>query len=101
MESGDKTIVGVNSYQAQEPAPPIFQAEPAARVEVLADLEAVRSERDGEAVAASLEQVRVAAGGNANLMPPLLTAVEAYATVGEICATLEGEFGRYHPPEVL
>jgi methylmalonyl-CoA mutase N-terminal domain/subunit len=34
-------------------------------------------------------------------MPPLLAAVSAYATVGEICAALEAEFGRYRPPEVL
>jgi methylmalonyl-CoA mutase N-terminal domain/subunit len=61
----------------------------------------VRAERDAAAVEGALAAVRDAARGSANLMPPIRAAVERYATVGEVCATLEAEVGRYHPPEVL
>ncbi|MEM7309916.1 MAG: methylmalonyl-CoA mutase family protein [Planctomycetota bacterium] len=101
VEAGDQVVVGVNRYQVEEPAPTIFQPDASARDEVLADLAAVRAERDGAAVEAALAAVGEAARGTANLMPPILAAVEAYATVGEICAELEQVFGRYVPPEVL
>jgi methylmalonyl-CoA mutase N-terminal domain/subunit len=101
VERGDRVVVGVNRYQVEEPPPAIFRPDASARDEVLADLAAVRAERDGAAVEGALAAVREAARGTANLMPPILAAVESYATVGELCVTLEAEFGRYHPPEVL
>jgi methylmalonyl-CoA mutase N-terminal domain/subunit len=101
VERGDEVVVGVNRYRVEEPPPEIFEPDAGARAQVLADLAAVRAERDGAAVEGALAAVRRAARGDENLMRPLLAAVSAYATVGEICAALEAEFGRYRPPEVL
>ena len=101
VERGDEVVVGVNRYRVEEPPPEIFEPDAGARAQVLADLAAVRAERDGAAVEGALSAVQRAARGTANLMPPILAAVSAYATVGEICAALEAEFGRYRPPEVL
>ena len=56
---------------------------------------AVRSERDNAAVASALAKVQAAAEGTDNLLPPIVEAVRAYATVGEICNVLRGVFGQY------
>jgi methylmalonyl-CoA mutase N-terminal domain/subunit len=55
----------------------------------------VRAERDGAAWRASLNAVAAAALGRDNLVPPIITAVEARATVGEIADTLRAVFGEY------
>jgi methylmalonyl-CoA mutase N-terminal domain/subunit len=101
VESGEQIVVGVNKYRIDEEEVEVFRPDPAAREEVLADLAAVRKERDPAKVEATLRAVGDAARGKANLMPPILVAVECLATLGEICATLEAVFGRYRPPEVL
>ncbi len=101
LESGERVVVGVNEFQVEEGDAEIFEPDPAAREEVLADLAAVRARRDAARVSGALRALEEAARGRANLMPPILAAVEAYATVGEICAVLERVFGKYRPPEVL
>jgi methylmalonyl-CoA mutase N-terminal domain/subunit len=101
VESGEQVVVGVNRYRIEEADGEVFRPDPAAREEVLADLGAVRRERDAAKVEAALAAVAEAARGSANLMPPILAAVERYATVGEVCQVLERAFGRYRPPEVL
>jgi len=101
VESGERVVVGVNRYEIEEREPEIFRADGAERERVLEDLEAVRAERNAAAVAAALERLGAAAAGSGELFEPVLAAVDAYATTGEICAVLEREFGRYRPPEVL
>ncbi|MCP3914517.1 MAG: methylmalonyl-CoA mutase [bacterium] len=101
VERGERTIVGVNEYQTEEPEPEVFRPDPAAAEEVLADLARARAERDGERVEAALVALADAARGTQNLLEPMLAAVEAFATVGEVCDVLEKQFGRYDPPEVL
>ncbi len=101
VESGERVVVGVNAYQVEEPAPKIFQPDASAQAEVMADLAAVRAERDAARVEATLREVRSTAEGSANLMPPILAAVEAYVTLGEICGELEGVFGKYQAPSVI
>jgi len=64
-------------------------------------LEHHRRERDAESVAASLDGLRAACGGSENLMPPILDAVRAYATLGEICGAMRKVFGEYSPPTVI
>jgi len=93
VESGDRTIVGVNRFQVDESSAPAFRPDRSARDSVLADLAAVRKRRDAAAVEASLAAVERAARGTDNLLPRILAAVERYATLGEICATLERVFG--------
>jgi methylmalonyl-CoA mutase, N-terminal domain len=101
VEKGERVIVGVNEFAVPEPPPKIFRPDPAAREQVLADLAAVRRERDHARVEAALQGVARAAKGTVNLLPPILAAVEVYATLGEICAVLEREFGTYKAPEGL
>jgi methylmalonyl-CoA mutase N-terminal domain/subunit len=101
VESDAETVVGVNKYVIEEGAPEIFRASDESRREVLADLDAVRRERDGAQVEAALRELDRAASGRDNVMPPMVAAVERFATLGEICALLEKRFGKYKPPEVL
>ena len=101
VEKGEQPVVGVNTYQIEETRPAIFRPGGDSEREVLADLEQVRRERDAARVEAALDAVERAARGTENVMPPILAAVEAYATLGELCARLERVFGRYKPPEVL
>ncbi|TAJ08119.1 MAG: methylmalonyl-CoA mutase [Planctomycetota bacterium] len=105
VERGDEIVVGVNKFQTSEPPARIFRPAAGAREQVLADLAAARAERDAARVEAALAAVVAAARGTDrvrdNLMPPILHAVESLASIGEICAVLEREFGRYQPPEGL
>ena len=61
-------------------------------------LAAVRGERDATAVAAALDSVRRDAAAQVNVMPAIVAAVKAYASVGEITAALTAVYGRYHEP---
>ena len=63
-------------------------------------LEALRRERDAGRVAAALGRLGGAAASEANLMPALLEAVTAYATVGEMCGVLRRAFGEHRPPQI-
>jgi len=101
VESGEQVVVGVNRFESEEPAPEVFRPDPRVRAEVLDGLARVRAQRDSAAAQRALAALDRAAAGDDNLMPHLLTAVEARATQGEICATLEARFGRYQPPEAL
>ncbi len=101
VESGERVIVGVNKHKVEEEPPEIFWPDPAAKQEVLDDLARVRAERDGAKVEGCMRALAEAAKGSENLMIPMLTAVENYATVGEVCGVLEKTFGKFHAPEVL
>jgi methylmalonyl-CoA mutase N-terminal domain/subunit len=99
VESGERTVVGLNRYRVEEDDPELFRPDASAREEVLADLARVRAERDSVRSSRALERIGQVARGDGNLIPSILEAVAAYGTIGEICAVLEGVFGRYHPPE--
>jgi methylmalonyl-CoA mutase N-terminal domain/subunit len=60
-------------------------------------LEQLRAQRDSDAVAAVLDDLAAAARGGADLMPPILAAVRADASLGEICGALRSAFGEYRP----
>jgi methylmalonyl-CoA mutase, N-terminal domain len=96
VESDEIGVVGVNCYRVAEPPPRIAAAAFAdLEAQQCARLAALRAARDGSAVAGSLEEVRRAAAGRTNLMPPLIVAVRAGATLGEISDVLRGEWGVY------
>jgi len=101
VESGERVVVGVNELREDEPPAEVFRPDASAREEVLRDLERVRAERDPTAAEAALSALRESARAGANLVPPILAAVERYATLGEVCATLEAELGRYQAPAVF
>ncbi len=100
VDSGGRAIVGVNKYATPEPLEiPLLAMDPEGEAKHLARLNGVRQSRDADVVAARLAALREAALGEANLMYPILDAVRAYATLGEICDVLRVVFGIYQ--EVL
>ncbi len=101
VEEGSRVVVGVNRFETDEPPPAIFRVDEHARTEVLRSLAAARASRDAGRVEAALGRLERSASSRENLMPAVLEAVEAYASVGEICARLERVFGRYRAPSAL
>jgi len=96
VEAGETVIVGVNRFATDEPPPdletPDFSALEAEQVE---RLQAARARRDGTAVVTALATVREAAAGATPLMPPIIEAVRARATLGEISDVLRETWGTY------
>ncbi|MCH2107155.1 MAG: methylmalonyl-CoA mutase family protein [Planctomycetes bacterium] len=101
VESGERPVVGVNSYQVEEEPPSISRPDPSEREEVLRDLAEVRAERDSAAVESALRAVEEAARGEENIMPSLVAAVGEYATLGEISSVLQGVFGEHRAVESI
>ncbi|HEY8418374.1 MAG TPA: methylmalonyl-CoA mutase family protein [Limnochordales bacterium] len=100
VEAGERIVVGVNRFRmegGQEPE--ILQVDEAQEQAQRERLARVRRERDGAAVRAALAAVREAAAGDENLMPHLIRAVEAYASIGEICGVLREVFGEHREAE--
>ena len=102
MPAGERTIVGVNEFQADEDPPDhLHSIEPSVAEAQMYRLSDLRDRRDGAEVARVLAAVREAATSGENLMPPLVEAVSAYATLGEICDVLRDEFGEYREDTTL
>ena len=102
VEEGKKIIVGVNRFgDSGEHRTPIFRVNPEAAENQKAKLTGFRARRSGRAVEETLIRLREAALGEENLMEPILGAVKAYATIGEICGMLREVFGEYKPPTGL
>ncbi|MGE5851043.1 MAG: methylmalonyl-CoA mutase [Candidatus Methylomirabilota bacterium] len=97
VEERRSTVVGVNAFveEAASPSPPLFRVSAEVANHQRSRLAALRQERDTGAVTRTLMALRDAAQGNGNLLPPILAAVKAYATVGEICDVLRDIFGTY------
>jgi methylmalonyl-CoA mutase N-terminal domain/subunit len=102
IASGDKVIVGVNRFRHTQGAAPItiHRADPQVLRRQMARTQQVRRERDNAAAERALGRLAEAARGQDNLMPAMLEAVQAYATIGEICTALTDVFGRYTDPSV-
>jgi methylmalonyl-CoA mutase N-terminal domain/subunit len=107
VERREKVIVGVNDYVAEDESPMsiLYIDEQAAETQ-LAQLERLRQTRDNDAVARALDALREGARGSAqskpgNLMYPLLDAVRAYATVGEMCDALRDVWGEYEETPLI
>jgi methylmalonyl-CoA mutase N-terminal domain/subunit len=102
VESGERVVVGLNKFRVEEGPPRgLLRVDPAVGERQAAALRALRSRRDRERVAAALRDIDVAARGSANLMPPILEAVRAYATLGEICDAMRAVFGEHRPSAVF
>jgi methylmalonyl-CoA mutase N-terminal domain/subunit len=102
VEAGTRVVVGVNRFSDQQPVPPPpFQHDPEVelkRAEFLADW---RSSRDRMACDAALLKLDAAARGTQNLVPPILAALTARATLGEVCDTMRAVFGVHRPGEKM
>ncbi|MDE0107495.1 MAG: methylmalonyl-CoA mutase family protein [Bryobacterales bacterium] len=96
IESGEQTVVGVNSFRSDEPATvPLLQIDHGQETERRAQLAEYRSERDSAASAAALDRLRDVAAGSDNLLPAIRAAVAAGATLGEVSDALREVFGTH------
>jgi methylmalonyl-CoA mutase, N-terminal domain len=96
VDHGDATVVGVNKFtQDQGKAVPIQRMDEALERKQIERVRALRAKRDPGPWKQAMQAVSQAAGSGENLMPKILAAVEAYATVGEISDAMRGVFGEY------
>jgi methylmalonyl-CoA mutase N-terminal domain/subunit len=98
IEEGRRKLVGVNILTKEaEDVPEIFQIDPEVEKKQIESLHKLKRERDSNEVKETLSRVKEAAQGDGNLVPPIIEAVKAYATEGEICDVLRDVFGEYKP----
>lgn len=97
VESGAKTIVGVNKFQVEEkPVEGLLKVDASVGEKQKAKLAQMKAKRDNEAVKQALAELETACNDeNENLMPHILKAVKTYATLGEICGIMRKVFGEY------
>ena len=102
VESGERVMVGVNKFADNEavPAPP-FAHDPAVEKHRAEFLREWRASRDSAAYGAAIDVLTKTARGTGNLVPPILGALVAHATLGEVSDALRAVFGVYKPGETL
>ncbi|MBW1857987.1 MAG: methylmalonyl-CoA mutase family protein [Deltaproteobacteria bacterium] len=112
IEKSERVVVGVNKFQVEEESPKdLLRVDPAVRVSQIERLKRLKYERDNVRVKKYerdnvrvkniLSELKNAAEGKDNLMPIILDAVKAYATLGEICDALRNVFGEYQPVSTI
>jgi methylmalonyl-CoA mutase, N-terminal domain len=108
VSTGRRVVVGVNAFRTgtgegdDDEVPPLLSIGVEVEEQQRKRLEQVRHDRDDAAVAATLDALRAAAADpERNLMPPLLDAVRAYASVGEVIDALADVFGRWSEPATV
>ena len=98
VESGAKTIVGVNKFQIENEEPPkdLLKVDASVGEKQKKKVNEMKAKRDNAAVEAALADLKKACNDeNENLMPHILAAVKTYATLGEICGVMREVFGEY------
>ena len=102
VETGEQVVVGVNRFQADsEQTIPTLRIDPEIERSQVARLNALRAKRATGRARTAIEEVERRARGSENLMPAILAAVEAYATVGEISDAMRRAFGEYQESVVV
>jgi methylmalonyl-CoA mutase N-terminal domain/subunit len=102
VEKRENIIVGVNDFVQEDEAPiPILYIDDTTANRQLARLEKLRKTRDNDKVRRALDALRETARGKGNTMYPLLDAVRAYATVGEMCDALRDVWGEYEETPLI
>ncbi len=102
IECGEIIVVGVNAFQADEPTTPKrLKVDPSIEQSQRAKLVEFRAKRDTDQVEFELQRIASAARGEDNLMPLFIEAVEAGATLGEICTCLREIWGEYRSPSIF
>jgi len=102
LDEQKRIVVGVNRFQqADESSIPTLRIDPTVGQRQAAKLAALRDQRDNVAVTSVLAALESAARGSKNLMPRILAAVEAYATLGEISDTMRRVFGEQHAERTM
>ena len=97
VDSGEKQVIGVNRFVTDPVSFEVFGIDPESERSQVQAVEEVRARRDESAVTRALEELREAAAGGDNVVPVCVTAVRAYATVGEIADVLRGAYGTWKP----
>jgi methylmalonyl-CoA mutase N-terminal domain/subunit len=96
VESGEETVVGVNAYESDEDTrPDLLTVDESVQEQQRDRLAAVKDERDDGTVEDALDELRTVTRNGENVVPAVVDAVKAYATVGEIMSVFEDEFGSY------
>jgi methylmalonyl-CoA mutase N-terminal domain/subunit len=99
IDAGEKVMVGVNKYVAEDETPiEILKIDEKITAEQIKRLNKVKRTRDNRQVARALKELRTACKGTRNVMPGVIEAVRAYATEQEICDVYREVFGEYHDP---
>lgn len=104
IESGEMTVVGVNTYQTGEPSPlttgedAVMNVDPATEAEQISRLNIWRASRNPAAIQQALDQLRKAAVDGSNIMPPSIAAAKAGVTTGEWADVVRQVFGQYRGP---
>jgi methylmalonyl-CoA mutase N-terminal domain/subunit len=102
VDSGEQLVVGVNKFVAKdELEPELLKIGAETELKQIARIDRLKRERDNQQVAKVLSTVRDTARSSENILPVLIEAVKAYATVGEISNSLRDIFGEYREPSVL
>ena len=102
VETKEQVVVGVNDFIAEEErAIPTLRIDPQVEREQIQRLQALRAKRDTNKTQAAIAELERRAATKENLLPAILGAVEAYATVGEISDTLRRAFGEYRESVVI
>jgi len=103
LETGERVIVGVNVYEdtVDSTPPPILVIDPDIERNQVARVRALRENRDNTSVQSRLEELKAAARSGDNTMPPILEAVRARATEGEIIGALRDVFGTYRESPIF
>ena len=102
VETREQVVVGVNEFIAEEERGiPTLRIEPQIEREQIQRLQALRGKRDTNKTQAAIAELERRAATNENLLPAILGAVEAYATVGEISDALRRAFGEYRESVVI
>ena len=96
IDSGDQIVVGVNRFTDDEvTTPPTQRIDPEGERRQVERVRRIRAERSAEAWTAAMDRLEEIARGEGNLMPAILDAVRAYATVGEISDRLRVAWGEH------
>jgi methylmalonyl-CoA mutase N-terminal domain/subunit len=103
VEDGRRTVVGVNKHvlEGEKLEIPLLRIDPTVEQEQHQRLADLRRKRDNAKVKRSLADLKAACAGRDNVMYPIMTAVRAYATLGEICGTMKEVFGTYEEPPMF
>ncbi len=102
IEKEERIVVGVNRFQIEEEKPTnLLRVDPTIRISQIEKLDTLKSERENDRVQKSLDELKRVAEVDGNLMVPIVEAVKAYATLGEICDILRGVFGEYQQVKTL
>jgi len=101
VETKEQVVVGVNAYRQDEPPVTVMRVDPALEESQVRRLKELRSQRNSTAAKQAVDAVRESARGTDNLMPRILAAVKAEASLGEISDALRDVFGEYRETVVV